>query len=322
LKAPLGREAPANTLANAKAAQSTPDVHRHRLGVDCIAPPLRLRPSEWLFCAFFLYVAALSVLRDRHLTDRTILALTIPVALVALASIDTTSSRRVWTVLRDWLGAVLVLVAYWSVDWMASRTGDGHLEQALIGWDRTLLNEWGLRAAIESVGVTLPMLLETTYLLVYSVLPLIIAVFYIQRRRNRLEDFLLPFLIGTLTAYALLPHFPTQAPRFLFPSEDLPRFDTAVRRLNLWILDHGDIRSSIFPSGHVAFAFSAAFATRLAVPAQRRVAWALFFLAVLVWLDTIYGRYHYAADGLAGLIASAVPIGGLALWQLSARRSR
>ena len=128
-------------------------------------------------------------------------------------------------------------------------------------------------------------------------------------------------LLGTLTAYALLPRFPTQAPRFLFPAEDLPRFETAVRRLNLWILDHGDIRSSIFPSGHVAFAFSSAFAIRMACPARRRVAAVLLVLAGLVWLDTIYGRYHYAADGLAGLIASAVPIGGLALWRASARRS-
>jgi membrane-associated phospholipid phosphatase len=268
-----------------------------------------------------LYVAVLGVWRQRQATDQTILAFMIPLALIALATLDNASDRRVWSMLRDWLATLLVLFAYWSVDWMANGHGDGRLEHALIRWDRTLMNDWGLGAAIEAGGIAFPTILEVSYLLVYSILPLIIAVFYVQHRRDCLEEFLVPFLLGTLTAYALLPHFPTQAPRFLFPAEDLPRFETAVRRLNLWILNNGDIRSSIFPSGHVAFAFSSAFAIRMAFPARRHVASALLVLAGLVWLDTIYGRYHYAADGLAGLIASAVPIGGLALWRASARRS-
>ena len=34
----------------------------------------------------------------------------------------------------------------------------------------------------------------------------------------------------------------------------------------------------------------------------------LLAFTVLVWIDTIYGRYHYAADGLAGISVSALAI--------------
>jgi hypothetical protein len=47
----------------------------------------------------------------------------------------------------------------------------------------------------------------------------------------------------------------------------------------------------------------------LAVPARRGVGWTLLAGAVMVWITTIYGRYHYAADGLASLVISATAIG-------------
>jgi len=36
---------------------------------------------------------------------------------------------------------------------------------------------------------------------------LIIAAFYVRHERQRLDDFLFPFLLGTLATYGLLPHF-------------------------------------------------------------------------------------------------------------------
>jgi membrane-associated phospholipid phosphatase len=273
---------------------------------------LPLRSSEWLLFVFFLYVAALGLWRNRGLLDSTTV-LIIPFVLVALARADVLSRHSYWSMTRDWISAPLMLVAYWSVDWNATPISSHRLEYALIGFDRTLLNEYGLRSAAERFGTLVPTMLEASYLLLYAVLPLIIAWFYVRQRRHQLERFLVPFLLGSLMAYALLPHFPTQAPCLIFIGEDLPRIDTALRRLNLWILEHGDIQSSVFPSGHVAVAFSTAFAMWLAIPERRSLGGAFFALALLVWINTIYGRYHYAADGLAALLVSALSIGGLAL---------
>ena len=258
---------------------------------------------------YFLYVAALVLWRGRTWSNPGVLACLIPAGLFSIAQADRGSAHRALSVLRDWLPAALVLVAYWSVDWAPTAHLDHHLEQALVGFDRTLLNSWGLRAGIERFGAIVPVILESAYLALYAVLPLIIAVFYVRHERERLDDFLFPFLVGTLMTYALLPHFPSEGPRFVFPGQDLPTIDTMLRRVNLWVLDHGDIRSSVFPSGHVAVGFSAAFAMWLAVPTRRRIGWTLLAGAVMVWITTIYGRYHYAADGLASLVISATAIG-------------
>ena len=76
---------------------------------------------------------------------------------------------------------------------------------------------------------------------------------------------------------------------------------TIWRIVNLWLLDHCDISSSVFPSGHVAVAFSCAFGLLRAVPERRWVYLSAFAAAMIVFTATIYCRYHYAADGLASI---------------------
>ena len=281
--------------------------NRHSTGERVLRLPA-LRRSEWLLFAFFLYVAALGQSRHAGFLHPSALALLIPLALVALARVDSRSTGRVWSMVRDWVPALLVLIAYWSADWAARPRSDRALENALIGWDRRLLSDWGLRTAIERFGALLPAVLEMAYLLIYTVPPLAIAYFYIRHERRRLDDFLFPFLLGTLMTYALLPHFPSEAPRLVFAGEDLPGVETVFRRFNLWILDNCDIHSSVFPSGHVTVGFSAAFAMLLALPENRRAGWTLLAIALLVLVNTVYGRYHYAADGLAGLAVSLVAV--------------
>lgn len=283
-----------------------PEPRAHYSGRDWLVRLPTLRRSEWLLAVFFLYTAAL--VQWRGFPQRSVLALLIPVALVALAQADSLSSGRFWSMMRDWVPALLVLIAYWSADWAPKPHGGHALENVLIEWDRKLLNDLGLRVTIERFGALLPAILELAYSLIYAVPPLAIAYFYIRRERRRIDDFLFPFLLGTLMTYSMLPHFPSEAPRFVFAGQDLPGVETIFRRFNLWILSRCDIHSSIFPSGHVTVGFSAAFAMLLALPENRRIGWALVAVALLVLVNTVYGRYHYLADGLAGLGVSLVAL--------------
>lgn len=62
--------------------------------------------------------------------------------------------------------------------------------------------------------------------------------------------------------------------------------------------------------------FSAAFAMLLAFPEKRRVGWVIGALATAVAIATVYGRYHYAVDGLAALAVSLCGTGVSAcLWK-------
>jgi membrane-associated phospholipid phosphatase len=62
----------------------------------------------------------------------------------------------------------------------------------------------------------------------------------------------------------------------------------------------------VFPSAHVSSAFSAAWGLFVALPGQREFGWGMLFYACSVSVATIYGRYHYAADVVAGFGLSLV----------------
>jgi membrane-associated phospholipid phosphatase len=210
---------------------------------------------------------------------------------------------------RDFLPLGLTLVAFEELNLFVPRQFDGRLEQGWIRWDHVLLHDWHLRRAIESLGPAIPIYLEFCYLLVYGLGTYCVIVLYLKHRRKDVDRFFLICLTGTLVAYALIPFFPSQPPRLLFPEVDQPALTSWVRRFNLWILKNATIQVGVFPSAHVSSAFAAAWAMFLLLPQQKRFAWGVLVYAISVSIATIYGRYHYAADVLAGFGVSLIAAG-------------
>jgi membrane-associated phospholipid phosphatase len=111
----------------------------------------------------------------------------------------------------------------------------------------------------------------------------------------------------------LFPYFPSEPPRIAFTGTDLPQVVTLVRRLNLWILGGYSIHSSVFPSAHVSSAFSAAWGLMATIPERRWIGWLMAVYAILVAIATVYGRYHYAVDAVAGLGISLLAVASLGM---------
>jgi membrane-associated phospholipid phosphatase len=276
---------------------------------------IHLRPSEWIILAFFAYVAFISF----FFSDRPDLGLT-PVCefliVVSVLEVIASLERGRWRLfinrLRDWLPILYTLVAFREMELFLPRRFEGRLEASWIGLDRLLLEHYHLKTAIESLGITVPLYLELCYLFVYGVSLICIAILYLRGKRASIDRFWTIFLTGTLLAYALFPYFPSQPPRYVFPTLDNPGITTWVRQLNGFILNKVTIHSGVFPSAHVSSAFACAWAMFLLVSERKRIGGVLLLYAVSVSLATIYGRYHYTADVMAGFGVSLVA-GALAI---------
>jgi membrane-associated phospholipid phosphatase len=283
---------------------------------------LNLRASERMLICYFAYVAVFAVwwkgglsLSDPALWILVAAGLMLLLVARAEAYFPAAISR-----FRDFLPLGLTLVAFEEMNLFASRQFDRHLEQGWVRWDHVLLHDWHLRAAIESLDFAIPIYLETCYLLVYGLGTFCVITLYVKHKRQEIDRFFLICLTGTLVAYALLPFFPSQPPRLLFPGMDDPTVTSWVRRFNLWILRKATIQVGVFPSAHVSSAFAAAWAMFLLLPRQKRFGWGVLAYAISVSIATIYGRYHYAADVVAGFGVSLIA-GAVCLW-LRGRRSK
>jgi membrane-associated phospholipid phosphatase len=268
------------------------------------------RPAERVMILFFTYVAAMAAIRGAAPSYHWIGYL-VPVTIWILAEAESRYSRPWSRVLRDWMALGFILIAYREIDWFAGAPALADWQRAWAGWDRTLLDGFRLRAIIESLGGVIPSGLEAIYLSLYGIPALCLGILYWNRKRDRIDRLLTTVFLGTFCAYALLPVFPTVSPRIAFPGQDLPHYSGLFRWVNLWLLDHCDIATSVFPSGHVAVAFSSAFGLLRAFPERKRAWLGIFGIATGVLIATVYCRYHYAVDGTASLAIS------VAAWRLS-----
>jgi membrane-associated phospholipid phosphatase len=124
---------------------------------------------------------------------------------------------------------------------------------------------------------------------------------YVYRKSHDAERLLVIYLLGLFLSYVQFPYWPSEPPRIVFPGEDALAIDTVVRQFNHWILGGYGIHTSVFPSAHVSGAFAAAFALKRVLAEHRWLYRAVFVYATLVAIATVYGRYHYAVDAIAGV---------------------
>ncbi len=260
----------------------------------------RFRSSERLAILYFVYVAIIAPFYIDRPWRTSLVA-----AGVALGFWLTHFGKPI---LRDLIPLAAVLTAYREMNWFSVTPHDHHLEQTWVQWDRVFLDQWHVRAVIESTGSVLPGFLEFCYLLVYGVGPLVVLMAILARSRHNTDRLWMAYLAGTLGAYALFPYFPSDPPRTLFPSSDLPHVTTLLRQLNLYIVGGLGIHSSVFPSAHVSSAFSASWGLLRTIPEKRWIGWCVFAYAASVSLATIYGRYHYSVDVLAGFTVSLIAL--------------
>ncbi len=263
----------------------------------------RVRPAERYLLIYFAYsIAAVLLLGGLwwRVTAGAALAIVV-IGVTARIGSDT---------LRDWLPVLLIPPAYWQMDYVrsaGSAVAFDHRWALIDGWLLQLVHGSSTAALVSS------WVLESAYALTY-VIPLIaIAAMYWSGRRDRVDCLHAILFAGTLAVYALLPWSRSLSPRLIALDSWQPPL-TAIRAFNVWLLDRLDISTSVFPSGHVAVAWSAGFGLLSAMPGRRAVGGAMLLLATLVSVATVYGRYHYTVDVVASLAVS------VAVWSIQSRR--
>jgi membrane-associated phospholipid phosphatase len=291
---------------------------------------VELRVAEKALLAFFAALLIASFTLSLPATTLgALVALNVIVGglIVALSKDDLVERNRVASTLRDWLPALLILLAYRESGLFIKADPAHRLDHLFISWDQTVLHSRWVEGLLYACAPWLQHYLELCYLLCYPLVPLGFAALYLTRpasaaqcaprgrglgadvghqplhRAAMFDKFWTAVLLATLFCYAIYPAFPLAPPRVLFNDVPGPPVPPLLRHMNLWVLDHLSVQACVFPSAHAA----AVTATALAVRACRPRLGILFCIAALsVAAATVYGRYHYAADAVAGACVGVV----------------
>jgi hypothetical protein len=199
---------------------------------------------------------------------------------------------------------VYLLAGYWLPGLLA-REPNLHVEQRLLEGDRRLFGRDGLARFERSAPRLLVEYLELAYLLCYAVVPAgYVCLVLAGHGRDAIDRFWSVVLMASFACYGLLPWLPTRAPRAIEPLAEARKGEggrtsgrSSIRRVNLAVLNRASVQWNTFPSGHTA----ASLATALAVGSYMPLAGIILaVLAISIAAGSVAGRYHYAADAIAG----------------------
>ena len=207
------------------------------------------------------------------------------------------------SVVRDWLPAALVLLVYWQAGEFFMKV-DQRFQDQLERIDARMVAPLLRCLSRRPVGMWIAACLELAYLLCYPMIPMSIGTLYLLRLARYADSFWTVVLVSTYLSYAALPFLQTLPPRMLAEPWLEPLPPTSVRRFNLWILRHASIHANTFPSAHVAASTGAALVLTSLAPWP--VGLAFLAIAVGIAVGTFAGRYHFAADAVAGSAVAAI----------------
>lgn len=110
--------------------------------------------------------------------------------------------------------------------------------------------------------------------------------------------------LGFCISYLLFIILPTQGPRFFYMNLFHTEMDGyVISNLQKQLIAFGGFRGGAFPSSHVAISLLVCFSL---FNYHRRAFRIFTFFTVLLIIGTIWGRYHYVVDAVAGIILAII----------------
>lgn len=191
------------------------------------------------------------------------------------------------------LPTALLLIGYWT---------SGLLFVAPMPRAERMLASIDVALRIQPLAARFPRavveFLEFAYSSVYAMI--VIALFLALRQGVSADRFWTVVLVTDYLCFGMLPWFQTRPPRAA--GFDVP-WTSRWRTVNIRMLDASSVQVNTFPSGHAAEALACALLVS-GGPAPV-VAW-MFFNAAAISAGAVFGRYHYAADAIAGWLVALV----------------
>ena len=214
--------------------------------------------------------------------------------------------RPYWEIVRDWFPFLAILLMYYSLWGDATHLLVRHdCDGELIVLDQRL---FGFQASVAIQRFITPARtawMEFSYFYHILNIPLVGCFVYLFRPRSRFREMMSGLMVVTflgLLGYILVPAI---GPMYSLHDVYTVPLSQPISIFNqqLEFMDLARIHRDVFPSMHVAISF---LVWLYAWRNSRPLFWVLSPLVLSLWVSTVYLRYHYLVDVMAGLLLAPV----------------
>jgi membrane-associated phospholipid phosphatase len=178
----------------------------------------------------------------------------------------------------------------------------GWMDQYLVNFDVWLM---GVESTIALQKITFPIMTEGMMFAYTAYVPLIVLVAlfcYWKSGASAAEDYMLNLMYAYIFCYSWFLIFPIAGP--LFHQKELytvPLNGGIFTWFGEWIRHNAHYPGGNFPSPHCA---AGTIMLIMLYKYNRKVYFVMLPIIILLYISTVYGRYHFAMDGVTGIAAA------------------
>ena len=214
---------------------------------------------------------------------------------------------RMLVVARDWHPLVLFPLLYREVEALAAVMGDWRLTETVAATEAALFGgQPSLYLSERLPFVPLSEYLHFCYLAYVVVIPALAAWWYFGGRRAAFHELVLLLAAVMYAATCSSSSIRSTAPTIDSIDSAAPLAGNPFFDLVHAMSARGGARGGAFPSAHVS---GAVVVMLVAWRHQRRLAVVLAPIVLGLIVATVYGRFHYAVDAIAGIGLALIVVG-------------
>lgn len=202
-------------------------------------------------------------------------------------------------VLRDWYPVPLFGILFKEVELLAAVIGDWSLTERIQQLEQLIFGGQPAEYLSELLPwVPLSEYLHFSYISYLAFVPVVGGIWYATGRREAFRELILLFSATMATSYVIFILWPVDSPYYLLDPPGGPLAGNFFYELVHFVSDRGGARGGAFPSAHVSIA---CIVWLVAWTRDRRLALWLTPLVGGILVATVYGRFHYVLDVVAGV---------------------
>lgn len=313
----LGRVIVAENISDFGDAAGTPLV----AGLDGISfvseAIANFTPFEWVTFAYLAWIELILILFHRnveHASRYIAIHLSIALCIVLLTGASTRSRNGALGFARHWYPLPLYIFFFEELQGFVHVFFPSWFDRWLIQFDFNLAGVHPCAWLAQFANPALNDAMQFAYMTYFPFLVILPALLYFEKNFEAFWTVMTATAIAHYSVYVVAVLFPIESPYFSLASLQLAPLAGGPFTATIELIEHfGRVHGAAFPSAHVAGSMVAILAARRYKP---WLFWIClpFFLAMCV--ATVYGRYHYVADVIAGIAVGTIGwAAGVALMQ-------
>jgi membrane-associated phospholipid phosphatase len=215
-----------------------------------------------------------------------------------------TFTQKFWHFWRHWYPHLFFLFCFEELGLLVHLVQPGWQDAKLIAFDRWLT---GVHPTVWLEQFATPArndFMQFVYLTYFTYLLMVGGILYYRRDWRGYWSVMTYSAVGYAIGYVIAIFFPIESPWFSMAGAwHGPLRGGAATSLINFIEHYGRVRGAAFPSEHVAGAVAATWG---AWRHRRWLFWVMLPLVACMCVSTIWGRYHYVADILGGMVTGTL----------------